>query len=120
MDQYLNIFSQVQLGAYQDHGHAGTVLTDFRKPFGSEVTERAGTDDAVAEEEDISIFVAQGPEALQLPLREYEDKPDYNQADLFYRQTGGFIQRLCQLFPQKSTSAAYLSCLICGSQIQAC
>lgn len=96
------------------------MLTDFRKPFGSEVTERAGTDDAVAEEEDISIFVAQGPEALQLPLREYEDKPDYNQADLFYRQTGGFIQRLCQLFPQKSTSAAYLSRLICGSQIQAC
>lgn len=85
MDQYLNIFSQVQLGAYQDHGHAGTVLTDLGKPFGSEVTERAGTDDAVAEEEDISIFVAQGPEALQLPLREYEDKPDYNRADLWLR-----------------------------------
>lgn len=79
----MNIFSQVQLGAYQDHGRAGTVLTDIRKPFGGEVTERAGTDDAVAEEEDISIFVAQGPEALQLPLHEYEDKPDYNQADLF-------------------------------------
>lgn len=48
------------------------MLTDLGDPLVDEVAERAGADHTVAEEEDVSVLVAQRPETLQLVLHEAE------------------------------------------------
>lgn len=46
------------------------MLLNLGNPPVDEVAERTGPDHAVAEEEDICVFVAQWPEAIQLVLNE--------------------------------------------------
>lgn len=44
------------------------MLLDLRDPAVKQVAERAGSDHAVAEQEDIGVLVAQGAETLQFVL----------------------------------------------------
>lgn len=69
VDQNLDVLSQVQLGAHQDQRRPGTVQADLGKPALGQVCERAGTDDAVAQEEDVCVFVAERTQTLQFILQ---------------------------------------------------
>jgi len=58
------VAAQIGLGADQDDGHAGSVVLDLGPPLGLDVVERAGRDDGEADQEDISLGVGQGAQAV--------------------------------------------------------
>lgn len=69
VNQHLDVLPLVQLGAHEDQRGAGTVLLDLGEPPADQVAEGAGSDHAVAEEEDVCAPVAQRAKTLQLVLR---------------------------------------------------
>ena len=73
-DQHLHVLPLVQLGAHQDQRRPGAVLLDLGNPPADQVAERAGSDHAVAQEEDVCVPVAQRSETLQFILQEATDR----------------------------------------------
>ena len=62
------VLAQVELGAHEDDRHVGRVVLDLRVPLGLDVVEGRGGYDAEADEEDVSLRVGEGAQAVVVLL----------------------------------------------------
>lgn len=67
-DEDVHVVAEVGLGAHQHDGRDGVAGTDLRDPFGGDVAEGDGVDQAEAQDEDVHVGVAQRAEKAELLL----------------------------------------------------
>lgn len=68
MDEDIHAVEKVRLGPHQNDGGDGVAGTDLRDPFGSDVVEGDGVDQAEAQDEDVHVGIAQRAEVAKLLL----------------------------------------------------
>lgn len=67
-DEDIHVVAEVRLSAHQHDGRERVASTDLRNPFGGDVVEGDGVDQAEAQDEDVHMGVAQGAEMTKLLL----------------------------------------------------
>lgn len=68
MDENIHAVEKVRLGPHQNDGGGRVAGADLRDPFGGDVVEGDGVDQAEAQDEDVHVGIAQRAEVAKLLL----------------------------------------------------
>lgn len=69
LNEHFDIFSKVRLGPNQDDGGLRAVTPNLRYPLLTDVLEGGGAHHAEAQQEDVCVGVAEGPQLVKLVLK---------------------------------------------------